>query len=319
MPSMSRNASRGGRKDHHHHHHDGQTSHGMGRVRSHRSVVSADGEERMERMGSKKSQWKPAPLLPKLQGKKGDHSWSLGAPKLGTLEFDKLENKAKLSHPIVQRAIEQMAFEIAEKNLTPKQLFRMIDVDGSGVLDRSEMQGGLRAIGVSIKPTELDAIMRTFDSEHHGSIDYWEFHDLINPYIEQAKEVIKGQEEALAAAVEPPVTGEDSGARVQVLIELPKKDPPLFDPRPFKSLNERGTVIGHGKSRGTVLVKFDSSHMAYTLRPNQLKRIGWRKEAKKEIMGEERADRHTSRMSSKASSGTHSERVGADHRFNRTF
>jgi len=251
------------------------------------------------RSNSKKSTWKPAPL----KGKGGRDSWNEHpAPHIGTLEFEKLENKAKLGHPIVQRAIERMAFEIADRNLTPKQLFRMIDVDGSGVLDRGEMQSGLRAVGVSIKPAELDAIMRTFDSENNGAIDYWEFHDLINPYIERAKEIMRSQEEALRAAVEPPVSGDDTGVRVQVLVELPKEDPPLFDPRPFKALNERGTVIGHGKSRGTVVVKFDSSGVAYTLRPNQLKRIGWRKDAKKEIMGEERANQHTHRNSSKSSS-----------------
>jgi len=276
----------------------------LGRVRSLPSIggdTMSPTTTTVARSNSKKSSWKPAPLKGKMGGTAD--SWNgQAAPHIGTLEFDRLENKAKLGHPIVQRAIERMAFEIADRNLTPKQLFRMIDVDGSGVLDRGEMQSGLRAVGVSIKPAELDAIMRTFDSENNGAIDYWEFHDLINPYIERAKEIMNSQEEALRAAVEPPVSGDDTGVRVQVLVELPKQDPPLFDPRPFKALNERGTVIGHGKSRGTVLVKFDSSSVAYTLRPNQLKRIGWRKDAKKEIMGEERANQHTHRNSSKSSS-----------------
>jgi Ca2+-binding EF-hand superfamily protein len=56
-----------------------------------------------------------------------------------------------------------------------RELFDQIDVDGSGLLDRTEVERLVKMLGVHMNGTEIDAAMQQMDSDASGEVDFQEF------------------------------------------------------------------------------------------------------------------------------------------------
>ena len=67
-----------------------------------------------------------------------------------------------------------------------------MDRNKDGILNRDEIRRGLAEMGVRLTATELDSVMRAFDKDQSGRIDYLEFYTVLT----------KHRVEAAAAAAE---------------------------------------------------------------------------------------------------------------------
>jgi centrin-3 len=77
---------------------------------------------------------------------------------------------------------------------TSQEAFSLFDTDHSGTIDYRELKVAMRALGFAVKKDEVDAIMREYDRDDSGSIEYPEFREIMmermgdrNPQDELAK------------------------------------------------------------------------------------------------------------------------------------
>jgi hypothetical protein len=72
--------------------------------------------------------------------------------------------------------------KMADRFRDPRDMFRAMDSDGGGALDRKELAMGLFALGVWLAPTELQILLETLDQDGGGDIDLEEFRSFWNTY-----------------------------------------------------------------------------------------------------------------------------------------
>jgi len=167
----------------------------------------------------------------------------------------------KLVKPFVQQAVERMVKELVATQLTPEQLFEKIDQNGDGELSKAEMQYALRKLGISLSPVELDAVLRAFDTDGNGTIDFEEFYTLMKVYEgRRPKTPLVEQTKICQNFV--------MGDRVRTHVRL-------LPPEKTKSLGDLvehldGTVVGPGTRDGTMLVKFDVLNQSYSVMPGHI-------------------------------------------------
>jgi hypothetical protein len=76
--------------------------------------------------------------------------------------------------------IRRVKLKMTEKFPDPKRMFKAMDRDGGGSLDRKELAMGLFALGVWLIPSELEMLLATLDKDGGGDIDFGEFESFWN-------------------------------------------------------------------------------------------------------------------------------------------
>ncbi|KAG6765038.1 hypothetical protein NC652_020122 [Populus alba x Populus x berolinensis] len=77
--------------------------------------------------------------------------------------------------------LKKMALRIIAENLSEeeiaglKEMFKMIDSDGSGQITFEELKAGLKRVGANLKESEIYDLMQAADVDNSGTIDYGEF------------------------------------------------------------------------------------------------------------------------------------------------
>ena len=71
--------------------------------------------------------------------------------------------------------IEAFGFNHDESTLTYRIAFDKFDVDGSGLIDASELQGALMHLGLHYDNEAILGIIRKFDDDGNGQLDLDEF------------------------------------------------------------------------------------------------------------------------------------------------
>ncbi|KAL8162434.1 hypothetical protein V2J09_013923 [Rumex salicifolius] len=77
--------------------------------------------------------------------------------------------------------LKKMALRVIAERLSEeeigglKELFKMIDTDGSGTITLEELKVGLKRVGSDLGETEIKSLMDAADIDHNGTIDYGEF------------------------------------------------------------------------------------------------------------------------------------------------
>ena len=56
-----------------------------------------------------------------------------------------------------------------------REMFRAMDTDNSGSLDKDELKEGLRSIGINLSNGDFNSIWRKVDADGGGDISYKEF------------------------------------------------------------------------------------------------------------------------------------------------
>ncbi|KAI4341309.1 hypothetical protein MLD38_026045 [Melastoma candidum] len=97
---------------------------------------------------------------------------------------DKPLDSAVLSHlkqfsamnKLKKIAIRVIADSLSEEEIAGlKEMFKMIDADGSGQITMEELRVGLEKVGADLKETDLIDLMQAADIDNSGTIDYGEF------------------------------------------------------------------------------------------------------------------------------------------------
>lgn len=167
--------------------------------------------------------------------------------------------------PRLNEALNVLVYQLKRENLTEGQLFERIDSNQDGELSRSELQASLRKLGVSLSTSELDGILRIFDSDGSGSIDFAEIYQLI-----------KNQEDYLPSDFglpddKPPEDSRHSykqGERVKLRLCMSNKALHFGEHDEAKSLH--GTIVGPGPRKDTYLLKLEESDQNLLVKPRHL-------------------------------------------------
>jgi Ca2+-binding EF-hand superfamily protein len=81
--------------------------------------------------------------------------------------------------PLVSSALKRLCDELSSKHQQVYQLLQRLDRNKDGRLSRTELQDGLVRMGVLLPPSELDGVMRAFDKDCSGYVDYVEFYTVL--------------------------------------------------------------------------------------------------------------------------------------------
>mmetsp|Transcript_50826 Transcript_50826/g.108855 ORF Transcript_50826/g.108855 Transcript_50826/m.108855 type:complete len:266 (+) Transcript_50826:263-1060(+) len=159
--------------------------------------------------------------------------------------------------PKTREALDKMVKELNAKG-NVYELFQRFDANNDKTLSREEMQVGLRSIGCSLLPVELDAVIRAFDSDGNGTVDYPEFYSILKFH------------QANMPYQEPIDEGEQfCGYNVGDLVKsLVKAKAGTGDVKTAEY--EVGKVMGAGASPGTVLVYFEKSGTRVSMKSTQI-------------------------------------------------
>jgi Ca2+-binding EF-hand superfamily protein len=81
--------------------------------------------------------------------------------------------------PLVHAALKRLCDELSSRHQQVYQLLQTLDRNKDGRLSRPELQAGLVRMGVLLPPAELDGVMREFDKDCSGFVDYVEFYTVL--------------------------------------------------------------------------------------------------------------------------------------------
>lgn len=74
---------------------------------------------------------------------------------------------------------EQIRMALHKRHVRVIDLFRQLDVDGSGSVSMVEFVKAMREIGLQAPTDSIAAVFHSFDPDHSGSIEYQELHNLL--------------------------------------------------------------------------------------------------------------------------------------------
>eukprot|EP00930_Biecheleria_cincta_P088652 TRINITY_DN77903_c0_g1_i1.p1 TRINITY_DN77903_c0_g1~~TRINITY_DN77903_c0_g1_i1.p1 ORF type:complete len:241 (+),score=44.72 TRINITY_DN77903_c0_g1_i1:56-724(+) len=170
--------------------------------------------------------------------------------------------------PLLSEALDCLVTQIKRNSLSEIELFEQIDTNGDGELSKSELTQALRKLGVSLQTSEMDAIIRVFDTDGNGTIDFSEFYYLLQKHNRQQ---IEGVDESSEAQYDP-LHGFEINETLKCLVQLSYKQ---LGTDPYEKVSSFVKVIGPGRKKGTILVQFDTkSRACFGVRADQLARPG---------------------------------------------
>jgi Ca2+-binding EF-hand superfamily protein len=108
-----------------------------------------------------------------------------GAP-LDPSELDALSRAYDVDQKLLG-AIDRMVKELAINKKDFKGVVTEFDLDGDGIISKHEMASGFTELGLTLDEFELDAVMRTFDSNQNGTVELNEFIDVMTLYRSRLK------------------------------------------------------------------------------------------------------------------------------------
>ena len=74
-------------------------------------------------------------------------------------------------------ALDKLAADLRDRHEAAYDAMRRLDRNGDGRLDRAELQRELWGLGAGLSGGEMDAVLREFDSNRDGRVDYQEFYN----------------------------------------------------------------------------------------------------------------------------------------------
>ncbi|EGR27227.1 hypothetical protein IMG5_199680 [Ichthyophthirius multifiliis] len=77
-----------------------------------------------------------------------------------------------------------------------KQAFDLFDTDGSGAIDEKELRDAMKALGFESKKEEVKELIYQIDKDSNGTIDFYEFLELMKKKMLQDKNVEEEIEKA---------------------------------------------------------------------------------------------------------------------------
>jgi Ca2+-binding EF-hand superfamily protein len=87
-----------------------------------------------------------------------------------------------IQRPKLRQALDKLATQMHDSRHSALTVFKEMDLNGDHILSRDEIGTGLRKLKVSLLPSELDGVIKLFDEDENGGVDYREFSALLARY-----------------------------------------------------------------------------------------------------------------------------------------
>jgi len=178
-------------------------------------------------------------------------------------KLDEIRAKSPL-----KQALYSLIMHIEEQGLSEIELFHEIDQNGDGILTRGEMAAALRRLGCPLSPAELDGVLRCFDADGSGSIDFGEFYAILKDEYDSMDGLLrKGPEED-----DPRLCGFEIGDRVRLKGRL------LSEISGASLLKDdldvtTGKVMGPGKKQGILMITLEKNGEEMTVKATLLQKL----------------------------------------------
>lgn len=106
---------------------------------------------------------------------------------LGRLDKPKLQEALDRMSKDIDKVLRERSQELGAGKKALRRAVKELDINGDGLLSKTQMATGLRKMGVSLLPSEMDAIMRAFDIEQNGTVELNVVIEVTALYLSQLK------------------------------------------------------------------------------------------------------------------------------------
>ena len=88
----------------------------------------------------------------------------------------------RMHDPAVRMALDRLVSELSGRHSSVYEMLQRLDRNGDGLVSREELRSGLLGLGLVLGMSELDALMRVFDTNMSGRIDFREFYTVLTQH-----------------------------------------------------------------------------------------------------------------------------------------
>ena len=93
---------------------------------------------------------------------------------------------------LIESQIEKIKIDLAlNPDFNCEDAFRLFELDGRDYLDKNDLKYGLNLIGLFPSDEELSLLMKRFDLEKQGSINYADFFDIVVPFEKEYRTMVE--------------------------------------------------------------------------------------------------------------------------------
>ena len=92
----------------------------------------------------------------------------------------------------IESQIERIKINLAANpDFNCEDAFRMFELDGRGFLDKEDLKYGLNSIGLCPTDQDLRLLMKRFDLQNQGGINYADFFDIVVPFEKEYRNMVE--------------------------------------------------------------------------------------------------------------------------------
>ena len=92
----------------------------------------------------------------------------------------------RLNDQTTREVLDRLVEALQARHEAVYDMLKRLDVNGDGQLDKAEIRRGLLGMRIALTSSELDSVIRAFDTQGKGSINYLEFYHVIQKHRVQA-------------------------------------------------------------------------------------------------------------------------------------
>ncbi len=93
---------------------------------------------------------------------------------------------------LIESQIEKIKIDLAlNPDFNCEDAFRIFELDGRGYLDKDDLKYGLNLIGIFPTDQELRLLMKRFDLQKQGGINYADFFDIVVPFEKEYRTMVE--------------------------------------------------------------------------------------------------------------------------------
>ena len=88
----------------------------------------------------------------------------------------------RLNDQTTREVLDRLVEALQARHEAVYDMLKRLDVNGDGQLDKAEIRRGLLGMRIALTSSELDSVIRAFDTQGKGSINYLEFYHVIQKH-----------------------------------------------------------------------------------------------------------------------------------------